>query len=446
MKVNFEANYSNTQQREANYDFMASYFDHVILNDWEALIRVMGWEDLTPIVSEYKSRNPAIGVYPYVLNWTVMQDPPMLGDPNPHGSKYYSHMQEWYANHPEYNLEDAFLHDADICPEGTPKTEECRIQLFIWDSNRWVVNPKDPGLQAYQSDRLRQIVFGPNNTYETDGLFFDEYSGFCSHLENFNIREYNLDHWCEAYKNDMINFLNIEHNAIGTDKKIILNTAEYTSEFHLQMITAAGGTHMEMMNNPTYPMSSRWSFMDSVLQNGGFIHLTGVSLPTYTSYNSGNYSTKEERWRISQLASYYMVVPTSPESIGFTTYKLNQDNWMKAIEVNIGKPLGTRQLYQKGTDPNGVGYEILGREFENTWVFIRCGSGGYSTFDDTTAVTISLPPGDEYFLLRDDGSVQGPLSSIILRNAEAAILIKGSKLSEISDNLPPASPTGLKVQ
>jgi hypothetical protein len=85
-------------------------------------------------------------------------------------------MQGWYSNHPEYNIEDAFIHDTNVCPQGSAKTPACRLQFFLWDSYRFVIYPADPGLQAYQAQRMRDIVtVNTYGGYEPDGVFFDEH-------------------------------------------------------------------------------------------------------------------------------------------------------------------------------------------------------------------------------------------------------------------------------
>lgn len=74
-------------------------------------------------------------------------------------------------------------------------------------------------------------------------------------------------------------------------------------------------------------------------------------------------------------------------------------------------------------------YRIWARNFEKALVLIRpVGTWGYNTYDDSTAVEVTLPQDDSYYLLNDDSTRSGPLKSIKLRNSEGAILLKGSKL------------------
>ena len=220
-------------------------------------------------VYEYKRRNPGLKWYAYATNWTFM-----LINADYVTTAWYIHMQNWYSNHPEYNIEDAFIHDANVCPQGTLKTEACRLQFFLWDSNRFVIYPADPGLQAYQAQRMSDIIaFNTYGGYEPDGVFFDEHASWDiddAKLRNYNMREYTgATDQPNAYINDLVGLLQIEKNALGPTKTIHINTGILMREADFQMIIAAGSSHLEMMNDPLRDgLSNRWDWIDRILSNG----------------------------------------------------------------------------------------------------------------------------------------------------------------------------------
>ena len=182
----------NDAERASQYDWGASHYD-VIMGD--GVVR-------NDTVYEYKRRNPNIKWYAYSVNWTTITTGNYIT------TAWYTHMQNWYTAHPQYNIEDAFIHNSTICPQGTSKTEACRLRVSIWSSDRYVIYPADPGLQAYQAQRMRDIITANTyNGYEPDGVFFDEHSSFdfidAGRLSN--MREYsNVQDQPNAYINDII--------------------------------------------------------------------------------------------------------------------------------------------------------------------------------------------------------------------------------------------------
>ena len=60
---------------------------------------------------------------------------------------------------------------------------------------------------------------------------------------------------------------------------------------------------------------------------------------------------------------------------------------------------------------------------------VRVNQGwGAHSYVDGTAVTIPLPTTDQWLPLQGDGTLGAPVTSVTLRNVEAAILVKKSRL------------------
>ena len=404
---------SDANVRATEYAWSAAHFDDVTLDA----------DDKTSVAA-YHLANPTVSVVRYALNWSVIKP----GQQNENvATSYTQHMSQWYAAHPQYTLENAFLHDGSQCPAGTAATPNCRLTIHIWTQDRWVVNPGDAGLRAYQASRLAQYMG------DADGLFLDEHgSGDMSdQLGNKNVREYPS---FTNYQNDIVGELSSIQSALGSSKKIMINTAEYTSSWDAAMQNAVTGADLELFNNPTNnSMESRWSFIDAQLAKGRVLQMeSGGTLPA--SFNAGNSASAADRQRLWQLASYYLVVPSNSANLQFGIHDAwntaFSTQWLKAIEMNIGSPSGARAVVASGTDASGSSYKVWGRDFGSALVMVRP-SGNGSSFGDATKASLTLPTNDRYLPLHADGTVGAPVTSVELRASEAVVLLKQSRFPSL---------------
>jgi hypothetical protein len=91
--------------------------------------------------------------------------------------------------------------------------------------------------------------------------------------------------------------------------------------------------------------------------------------------------------------------------------------------------LGARVLVSRGTDPLGQNYVLYTRDMDRALVIMRVNQGwGSHSYTDATAVTVPLPTTDQWVPLNADGTLGSPVTSVTLRNVEAAILLKKSRL------------------
>jgi hypothetical protein len=403
MVTDFRTTYLDPAKRGIEIAWSARHYDYVMSGDRAA----------------YQRANPTIRYLPYALLWTVYLPGQERGRTDIR-SLYYQDMVAWYRAHPELDLERAFLHRPGAAP-----TAENRIVVAIWDSRRWAVNPGDSGLRAYQIDRIRRV------TARADGVFLDEFgSGLAGYLKG-GMLEYPS---ATAYFRDLTRLLAEIRSALEP-KMIMINTAEYMRPVDRDMILAAGAAQMEKMNNPlSGDMTLRWRFIDSLLAAGATLELT----PGYSwseaeklggTFTRGNAASKAERMKMWELASYYMLVPSSPDRL-----LLEMQNawdvpfssvWLKAQEVNIGHPRGPRAVYLTGRDPTGHPYRVYARNFDRAVVLVRPIVGyDHQRYDDSTAITVPLPRGASWWPLRADGSLGDPVTAVTLRNPEAAILVR----------------------
>ena len=398
---------ADERQRNVEYDWAAAHFDHVVLDNWDSLS-----------VRAYRRRNPAMGLYHYAILWTIVRP----GEEKPGLSiAYYDHMQRWFAARPEYDIEKAFLHDAARCSPGKPPAE-CRVEIHLWTQDRWVINPGDPGARAYQGERLRTLASSVN------GLFVDEQASgdMANRLDKIALREYPA--W-PAYQRDMVSLIRHVREVIGGERRLLINSATYSSAWDREMVRAAGGAHTEALNDPFHGgMEGRWAWVDSLVADGAFVQFSAGSDPP-EGLSGGNEPTPAARRRLWQLASHYMVLPNDPAAVAFDPElgwrEPYAGQWTDAVEHNIGRPLGPRHIWREGRDPTGRAYRIWRREFERAVVLVRPVLGWDSPpVDDASMVRTALPRTPRVAPLRSDGSVGSPVESVQLRAAEAVILLK----------------------
>lgn len=408
MVTDFRTGYvSNTSQRSQERAWTAAHFDFVMGGDAQV----------------YKSLNPDIRVIPYALDWNVMQ--PGAQKSSNLATSYYDDMQQWFAAHPQYQFEKAFLHIA-----GSDPTPESRLQFTAWGTKRFAINPGDAGARAYLADRIRRF------TGNADGVFFDSHSSgdLGTALGKTPLAEY-PDR--QAYQRDMIAYVKSVAAAIAP-KIVMINTSEYMRPFDLAMASAAGAAHLERLNNPlNASMTDRWNWVDSLLAHNLLVEF--VTLDSwddanaghgpFATYVPGNYASKAERLKMFELASYYMVVPASPDKLFLDlqgAWKVPFEKvWLKAQEYDVGHPTGPRRVIQSGKDSTGTGFKIFARDFDHALILARpTGTWKNKVFGDNTAVTVPLPDDQSLRPLHGDGTLGSPVSSVTLRNSEAMILIR----------------------
>jgi hypothetical protein len=371
--------------------------------------------------SAWTAVNATVDHLPYTLVWTVIVPNSKSGASL--GTVYYSDMVAWYHAHTSYNIEDAFLHRA-----GAARDSAGRKVVAIWDSNRWMINPGDAGARAYQVDRFQRI------TATEGGAFVDEASSDMTGHTAGTI-EYPAAASFEAPMT--ATFEAIKHGMGG--KTLMLNTAEYTKPFDRANVLAAGAVHMERMNNAFFSGTSQtWQWIESLTSQGVLVDFVTIYSSQYvntipSTYPHGNSATGAQRMKLWELASYYMVVSSTPQNL-----VLQLENawsspysslWIRAQEANIGHPVGARVLASRGTDPMGNAYALYTRDMDKALVVMRVNQGwGSHSYTDGTAVTIPLPSTDQWVPLNADGTLGSPVTSVTLRNVEAAILLKKSRL------------------
>ncbi|HEX6534677.1 MAG TPA: Ig-like domain-containing protein [Gemmatimonadaceae bacterium] len=370
----------------------------------------------------WRSANPGVTHVRYTLLWTTLIPGQQSEDIS---GVYYGDMRQWFAAHPGYKLENAFLHTS------AARDSASRLVLSIWDSKRWVINPADPGARAYTVDRYRRIAATEN------GVFVDETgSGDILGRVKTAVELPTSAEFQTAYTS-----LIAAIKQVFGSKHLMLNIAEYSTAFDKANAIAAGTVHLEHENNPMRTgMANRWTWIEGLRDAGVTVDIGPVYSSTYLNdhpdmYPSGGlYHTSAERSKMWELSSYYMIVGSNPDGLNLaleTGWKTAYSSrWLKAQEANIGHPTAPRSEYRTGTDPTGKPYTVYGRDFDRALVLVRVQRGwGSQTYGSETAVSVPLPTGEQWLPLHADGTLGAPVTSIKLRNSEAVILVKKSRVT-----------------
>ncbi|MDQ2766630.1 MAG: hypothetical protein M3Y30_05695, partial [Gemmatimonadota bacterium] len=365
---------------------------------------------------QWKAADPAIKHFSYALQFTV----PLPGQKGAHddpASGYYSDMERWYASHKQYDMENAFLHRGGHDPAH-------RVQVKIWDSMRYAVNPGDTGHRAYQVDRLSRVAQGE------DGVFLDEFGGPMNGVPKGNDEFPSFASYMSA-ETELISQI---HEAIKP-KFLLINIAEYWNSADSAIVVAGGGAHLERTNFPfTDRLIGRWAEIDALLATNVYTefvtlwgHTDWIKSKSFPSFQNGMYTSRLERGQLVQLASYYMAVSMDPQRLSYDQqnyWNVRPDTvWMPALEIDVGHPREARHVIASGTDAASQKYKIYARDFDHAYVVFRPQLDWRpQTYADSTGIVVPLPA--PMRPLHRDGSLGSAVSSVTLRNVEAAILFK----------------------
>jgi hypothetical protein len=398
--TDFYSRYASQADQQATYAFLGQRLDGVM----------SGPRD------QWKSADPTILHFPYALQFTV----PVPGQKGAHddaASGYFADMQSWYESHPKYDIENAFLH------RGGHDAAH-RVQVKIWDSMRYAVNPGDAGQRAYQVDRLSRVA------QNEDGVFLDEFGGPMNGVSK-TTDEFATPAEYMAAETQLISQV---HEAIKP-RFLLINIAEYWNPADSALVVAGGGAHLERTNFPfTDRLPGRWSQIDNLLAMNVYTefvtlwaHTDWVKSKSFPSFQGGMYSSPLERGQLVQLASYYMAVPADPHRLSYdqqNMWNVRPDTvWMPAIEAEVGHPREARRVIASGVDAAAQKYRIYARDFDNAYIVIRPQiDWRKQTYADSTGIVVPLP--SPMRPLHRDGTLGAAVSSITLRNVEAAILFK----------------------
>ncbi len=140
------------------------------------------------------------------------------------------------------------------------------------------------------------------------------------------------------------------------------------------------------------------------------------------------------RTQIATLAYYYLLADPDRTFLMFyggdSPSSSWTSRWSPAVEVNVGAPTGSMQIFATGNDPanSALTYRVYARDYENALILYKPLSytlgQGTGTTTNATATTHQLD--GTYRIVNTNGTLGAFVTSITLRNGEGAILLKVS--------------------
>ena len=497
----------DTTIRHAGYEWYARHVDSMFIN----MDTYNHQYDANMKATAIKTLNPSISVFGEDLDQYLCQNLACSETLGPNTAvenlpeDYYLHFST--DTHIDFfDINDGITPRGSVnipgCPAPGPVTSACRIQFWEYNQNKaWVTNMKSADWRDWYAGQLiDEMTVNGGQPNPTDTMLLDGHGpgftlmmsvGYMNKITSGgNIREYNdraptLARWIyypdrrvwgnsyddldREYNTDVSNWLvYLRTRLAAVGKTVRINIGDnITDPLTTEQAFAANGIVTEHMNKPTnyvfgvnYYQQTIQNFRQ-LTANGGTVDFTGtictITAPKlavdYPSFTAGNYSSPIDRYRMWNLADYYIMkeAPTDTGLVYFdpdlcldySTTTPTQDldaQWQSAYEVDVGIPVGDPVLRQQGaTGCTADGYGVFSRQYTNALVLIRPRDNYSCTdFGDSTAVLVPLD--SPMAKLEPDGMLSAPVTSVSLRNAEAVILMTPP------DTTPPGTVFDLRVE
>lgn len=422
-----------------------------------------------------KSFNPSMKTFGYDYDLTICQNMVCSDTQGPNTSQdslpedeYLHFSQDTQVQMIALNGTSKGTATITGCPAPGPVTASCRVQVYIWNDARWVINLKNPTWQQWYADHLLDEMNHDQNNIANpvDGLFLDEHGGpgfsttmafgdQTNILSGGAIREYNdvvprdprvtqtLNALDTAYTTDVnawLQYLRSRLSAVG--KFAMINTAEYfmTPLAFSENVAINGGLTELLHGADRFRLGATQyqQFLDQVhqiVQAGGTLDLMNAPCsPGPNAFTPGNYANAQQRYDMWNLASYYMAKEATNES-GKTYFDPNicinlnsqtpldfEQQWLNAYEKNVGQPIDAAAVLSQGPQTcDAQPYKIFVRHYTNSTVLVRP-RGGYNCTDYSDATAVTVPLSSPMEMLNPDGTLSAPMNSVQIRNADSVIL------------------------
>jgi hypothetical protein len=207
--------------------------------------------------------------------------------------------------------------------------------------------------------------------------------------------------------------------------------------------TAGGQVRADpvVRQNPIYfeefairPLSHHWSYFEDLA--GTVARRAALTAPpplAVIDSHPQRGSPTDPRMQLATLAYYYLIADPNSTMLmfygGFEPNTTWSRHWCPAVSFDVGQPTGKWSVFASGPDPAspGLTYRIYQRQYENALVLYKPlsyarGAKASASLGNETSTSHHLPRTGRP--LSADGTLGPPITSIILRNGEAAILVK----------------------
>jgi hypothetical protein len=370
---------------------------------------------------------------------------------------HWQRMEAWFAdparNPRGYRMEDAFVHRA------LPKSEATRMSARVWNADRWMLNPGDPGYRAF----MRWLADDLLARSHINALFFDELSS-----ELYHYRELPVEYptW-EAMTGAFVGFARDLRTHLGPvgprgERAIIGNPAnlghtdywraphgQLGGQWVLDFFSCLGGTHNEglLVHQAN---EDAWTKLDRYAEEGacgpaivkpttgGMNWASWSQMPNPETFRPRGHASVAYRGKMWELAWFYVGVHRDPDRTWFgitsgnAPPELESDLGFAPIYFrDVGRPLDPdprtgRILLAEGTDSRGTPARVWMREFENAIVLVR-NRHSWQTEDWSGEIPVTLPPGTWYRLMDDDTLESRPTREIAMAMIQGAVFVRGER-------------------
>jgi hypothetical protein len=207
--------------------------------------------------------------------------------------------------------------------------------------------------------------------------------------------------------------------------------------------TAGGQVRADpvVRQNPIYfeefairPLSHHWSYFEDLA--GTVARRAALTSPpplAVIDSHPQRGSPTDPRMQLATLAYYYLIADPNSTMLmfygGFEPNTTWSRHWCPAVSFDVGQPTGKWSVFASGPDPAspGLTYRIYQRQYENALVLYKPlsyarGAKASASLGNETSTSHHLPRTGRP--LSADGTLGPPITSIILRNGEATILVK----------------------
>ena len=312
---------------------------------------------------------------------------------------------------------DGYLNDTEYAARTTGKDARFAYE-GRWFTNygawRFVANCGDTGYRAFVVDYHLDAVDSDMDGFFVDNSFAAPSGPTATLLESVAAYDVEYSSLMSAVWN-AIEPRWLMPNFAGAATGDMVTMASYAPAYYLEF-------YIRTISETASDITGRQSLLTS---------LAGATSPepigiidTYPP--GGGEDPASYRARLYALCSWYLTKTPNQYLMmygGSSPQGDWADRWSDAFSYDVGSPTGAYSVRETGTDPSDSGetYSILQRAFDNALVLVRPLSATGADITVSSAVTVSL--GASYQPVQDNGTLGSSVTSVDLRNGEAALLV-----------------------
>lgn len=320
---------------------------------------------------------------------------------------------------------DGYLNDIEYAHRAAGRDArfayESRVFFGTYGQMRPATNPSSAAFRAWLIDYHQRFL----RTHPlADGFFIDNSGG------KVPVADSDVLESTASYTTDYATMLRGLEKAVAP-RWALVNTSNGTSNTD----TIVGQTSAYFEEFALRPLAHTYQqfedLADAIARRQGS-NGTRSPFAVLDSLPTGG-SPTDPRTQLATLAYYYLLADPKYTFLdfygGYEPSTPWSRHWSPAVAYNVGQPKGDWKLFSTGRDPanKNLAYRVYERDYTNAIVLYKplsysSSRGARGTLGTHTATIQQLK--GRYRLLRADGTLGAPSTSVSLRNGEGAILIR----------------------